>query len=766
MVFSSSIMERNSGKFALLLALSFLFPINALGANPDPNALARFKDKLEPVFMTAKGRQAQEAWEAGRNSECAAAFEAVARNAPDQFHRITARFRAARCFERAGEFKAAAKGYEEVRDIRALLAPLAALRLSVVRFEQRRIDEALSLIEEPIKDPVLRARAQSFRARILEVGGRDKELAEGFSTAVTASLALKAGQARNRLGQKKEALALVKRVIVMDPKSSAASEASSLLRTLKPGCFEDGEGYSCFSPKEIIELARSLYRKHASHEVIELIKPRMKSAEFSGAELRCAGQLLLARSNTKLRDRRKSLPHYAAARGPCLDRAEEPDVLYFQGVDAFRESQYTVAQGAFDRLHKAYPDHSYNDDAVLYEAATLEAKGKLKAADSLLLASLSRYPKGDMRQEVGWRYVWSALKRSKIKKALKRIEEVRKLLPEARGYKGKGRLDYWEARLLERSGKARAALKGYERVLSSARLSYHALLAFQRLRIKKGTQYAERALSAALKASSAGKGGEGQTLKGPIGRIALLVRMGLVEEAEREIQSLGRGNDPDALLFVAQLADRVGVHSLSVMILRRYLAGFSDLPVERYALKVWKLAYPEAFEESVRGHTAAAGVDPFLAWSITREESGFVADIESWANAVGLMQLILPTAEKMARSGSRVEVSPSLLRVPDLNIRLGVRYLKHLQKLLPHPALIIAGYNAGEAKVQSWVRENGELTMDLFIASIPFRQTRGYTMRVLQSWFRYHVLYGGRAPKLDMSKGRVFRKGGGSRSRP
>ena len=54
------------------------------------------------------------------------------------------------------------------------------------------------------------------------------------------------------------------------------------------------------------------------------------------------------------------------------------------------------------------------------------------------------------------------------------------------------------------------------------------------------------------------------------------------------------------------------------------------------------------------------GVDSDLARSITREESGFNASIESFANAMGLMQLILPTAKSMAKRSKESSIEAPL----------------------------------------------------------------------------------------------------------
>ena len=80
-----------------------------------------------------------------------------------------------------------------------------------------------------------------------------------------------------------------------------------------------------------------------------------------------------------------------------------------------------------------------------------------------------------------------------------------------------------------------------------------------------------------------------------------------------------------------------------------------------------------------------------------RTESHFRTSALSRASAVGLMQLIVPTAKSLARQeGVAGTVDRTRLQDPDLNIRLGTRFLGKLSRRFDgHAALIAAGYNAG-----------------------------------------------------------------------
>src|SRR5213075_996514 len=88
-------------------------------------------------------------------------------------------------------------------------------------------------------------------------------------------------------------------------------------------------------------------------------------------------------------------------------------------------------------------------------------------------------------------------------------------------------------------------------------------------------------------------------------------------------------------------------------------------------------------------------------------------------------------------------VTRDVLLDPAKNLELGGRFLGYLWKHFDGtPPLAIAGYNAGEAAVDRWLVDRGDLDMDEFMETIPYDETRNYTKRVLASYFAYSWLYG------------------------
>ena len=117
----------------------------------------------------------------------------------------------------------------------------------------------------------------------------------------------------------------------------------------------------------------------------------------------------------------------------------------------------------------------------------------------------------------------------------------------------------------------------------------------------------------------------------------------------------------------------------------------------------------------------AGASHPALLAAVIYQESRFKADARSEAGAIGLMQLQPDTAKGIAirTGGSRFQTSD--LYNPEINIRYGSWYLRHLLSKYDDERLALAAYNAGQRNVDTW-RAEGK--------GIQFSETRAYVDRV------------------------------------
>lgn len=150
------------------------------------------------------------------------------------------------------------------------------------------------------------------------------------------------------------------------------------------------------------------------------------------------------------------------------------------------------------------------------------------------------------------------------------------------------------------------------------------------------------------------------------------------------------------------------------------------------------LRFPLPFLKNVDELSAAHHTSRALIYAIIRQESAFREDAISSAGARGLMQLMPSTAKFVAKLEHISYHSPSDLLLKDKNMALGVAYLKQLaRKFSDNPILMAAAYNAGPGNVLGWLKESHAEDMDLFIETIPWKETRNYLKNVLA----FYVVY-------------------------
>lgn len=118
-------------------------------------------------------------------------------------------------------------------------------------------------------------------------------------------------------------------------------------------------------------------------------------------------------------------------------------------------------------------------------------------------------------------------------------------------------------------------------------------------------------------------------------------------------------------------------------------------------LLAWRLAYPKAYPDEVEAAAREFGLDPFLIWSVMRQESHYNPQAVSRSYAQGLMQIIPPTRDEIARA-LEVAVDWESAFDPALNIRFGVYYLsKMLERFEGDMEFAVAAYNGGGGTVST-----------------------------------------------------------------
>lgn len=272
---------------------------------------------------------------------------------------------------------------------------------------------------------------------------------------------------------------------------------------------------------------------------------------------------------------------------------------------------------------------------------------------------------------------------------------------------------YWQARALEKVNAMDSANQNYQWLAQQRH--YYGFLASGKLAqpptiVDKPLEFDQQALSTIANMDAAKRAYE-------------FLQLGRYLSARREWLHLQSQLDQQQKLVSAVLADSWGWHD-------RAIYGFSNTGY----LDDIKRRFPMAYRNELVNHSEANQVDPAWAFAIARRESSFMADANSSAGAKGLMQLLPGTARYLAKK----QIKTSVLFDPDTNAGYGTQYLRYLMdKMDNNPVLATASYNAGWRRVQKWIPKDQSVPMDVWIETIPYKETRNYVKAVLA----YHQIY-------------------------
>ncbi len=120
-------------------------------------------------------------------------------------------------------------------------------------------------------------------------------------------------------------------------------------------------------------------------------------------------------------------------------------------------------------------------------------------------------------------------------------------------------------------------------------------------------------------------------------------------------------------------------------------------------------------KEIIVKHSLEMDVDPALALSIAKKESGFKHELRSPYGAVGVFQLLPSTAQKLG-------FNPYYLNE---NIKAGLTYYKMMYKMFGSTELALAAYNAGPGNVKKF---GGTIP--------PYNETRRFVSQIMLEYNR------------------------------
>ena len=355
-------------------------------------------------------------------------------------------------------------------------------------------------------------------------------------------------------------------------------------------------------------------------------------------------------------------------------------------------------------------------------------RGRLDRARTVYEETVARFPRSSYAGDALIRLGLIDLVEEKPEEAAGHFDNYRRRFPGGNWYDAS---TFWAARARDAAGDSARARVLYRQVLGESPIDYYGIEAARWLGVEAWDYLEMRPTpTPRLRPDHAGL----------LRRMTRLRELGWKGRALRELSARGgpRESRDDRLALAIGLNDS-GFPWQGTSIAWGVYRARSGI----WSEDLLRAVYPLIYEPVLVERAIIEMLDPTLVAALVRRESQFDRDVVSGAGATGLMQLMPATGAEVARRIRLTEFSADQLRVPEVNLALGSRYLREL--LERHggalvPALI--SYNAGPHRYTAW-RQFPEFlaSTDLMIDRIPFSETRRYVKAILAYRYIYSQLY-------------------------
>ncbi|KHD89417.1 MAG: lytic murein transglycosylase [Bdellovibrio sp. ArHS] len=231
-------------------------------------------------------------------------------------------------------------------------------------------------------------------------------------------------------------------------------------------------------------------------------------------------------------------------------------------------------------------------------------------------------------------------------------------------------------------------------------------------------------------------------------RFKSLSDAGWVSEAQSELAALPFMKDPTLKVALAEkLADRQQ-YMMAIRLVGSAMEADPRLRREQFV----KLGYPEVYTSLYQAEAERYGIHINFLRSLTRQESAFNLQAVSTSNALGLMQMIPPTAQEVSKKlGMKVELPEDMFR-PEVNIPMGSFYISQmLDQFENNVPFALAAYNAGPYRMRTWMEGRVEISEllsqkssnvrdEIWFDELPWNETSFYVKAILRNILLYGLV--------------------------
>ncbi len=317
----------------------------------------------------------------------------------------------------------------------------------------------------------------------------------------------------------------------------------------------------------------------------------------------------------------------------------------------------------------------------------------------------------------------------------------------------RGIAGYWSARDSERAGKIAEACALYDGTAYRYGSNWYGYLALGRLTAMKAQGKCGSVAAPNATVAKAVANLKIVTVAAETAREKELDRaeksdelsiIGLFDWAIAELNEAKKtaGNSPKINLALARHYRWKGDNTAAFVALKSSYPDYAQMFPEEMGREEWAIFYPLTNWNEIKYWAGERRLDPYQVAGMIRQESVFMPSAKSPANAHGLMQLLVPTAQSMARKyvSKTSLVTAAALYQPPLNIELGTAYFRDQLDKFGRIEFVAVAYNAGPGRVPQW-RATLPAEMDEFVEEIPFKETKAYVQGVIRNSAQYRRLY-------------------------
>lgn len=601
---------------------------------------------------------------------------------------------------------------------------------------------AFDLVYTSYPDSVLRAQALYRAAESwfqADDCRRSKERQAAFLTDFprheqVSAILLRQGDCELKNGDKSGAIRTYRRIWTQYAAAPHATEAAIRLQGLK----EKGAVIPEMTSQDWLTRAKVLFDAGQYPTAVQAIQEALKGSPVVPDRPQALLQLAIARIRLKqYDDARPVLDELVRMRSGLVSQDAalwQARVYLRQGQDEpFLELARAVDAGLLSGEQKT-------KFLLLLAAHHADRDRADKALDTYRQAA-ENAGSGAMAAEALWQAGWLYFKEGRHVEALRVFDDIGRGQPAGMVAL---QAQYWKARAHEKLGDPKKALEAFYTVCREAPNSYYCQIGRTREAWAQAVTQ-ELSLSEVNSVELIESPGQNVTSDIHYQRARELQVLGWQREAGEELATLIPKilNDQKTILWLARLLATAGAYHRSLSLIRTYFSDILDRGGARVQRAIWEAAYPGGYLGTIESFPNNQGIDSRLVTAVIREESAYNPLAVSSAGALGLMQVMPQTGQKIATQLGQPTFIRERLFEPCYNIRLGSTYLRQLgAKFGNNLVYVIAAYNAGPDAVAKWIQQFGNKDRDEFIESIPYTETRNYVKKVLRSYGEYKRIYG------------------------